>query len=397
VVSRDKPRSSILTGYLDDIWSQPEEFESAFDRTAASLTDALTPGVCASWTDVVITGCGDSYCAGVSAAMAFEQFAGIRTRSVPSMQLSRYETALPMTGTAVIAISVSGETTRTVEGALLAHAAGAVTLGVSANPGSRLAQNTDLFVASRVPPAEVHGPDARTYMSSLLVLLLAAIQLGQSRGHLDDAAAAAARSSLRATADLMRDTLQNCGPAAQRTAAVLVKEGFGGFVAVGAGPGFGGALFAAAKIIEASGTHAWGQDGEEWAHIEYWLADTAMPTILLAVPGRAYDRLGEQLMAMNRIGRRAIVIAPTGDPLLAETPLRLPVSPVPEEAFTPLVFALAVELLSYYLVKEALLPAYAVTRDDDRAGPSNGIRTALASDKGELPGHATADTGWAPS
>ncbi len=379
--SRDKSESSALTGYLDDIWSQPDEFDGAFDQTATALAEALTPARCAGTVEVVLTGCGDSHYAGVAAAMAFEQFAGVRTRALTSMQLSRYETILPLTGTLVIAVSVSGETTRTVEGATLAKAAGALTVGVSSKPTSRLALATDVFVASTVPPARVHGPDARTYMSSLLVLLAAAVQLGESLGYLEATAAAQVRARLRASSDVMRRTLESCDAAARAAANALVVEPFSAIMAVGAGPAYGVAQFAAAKVIEASGDHAWAQDGEEWAHIEYWLADSAMPTILIATPGRSYDRLGEQLDAMNRIGRRAIVIAPVGDPLLSQSSFPLPIVVGDDEAFVQLSAALAVELLSYYLVAAKGLLAYAVTRDDHGGGPSNALRAELTADK----------------
>ncbi len=369
-----KGRGGALEGYLRDILSQPDEFEGAFESTVAAVEAVLTPAVALSVTDVVIAGCGDSYCAAVAAVMAFERFAGVRTRALTSMALSRYHTALPMYGTAVIAISVSGGTARTVEGLRRAQRAGAMTIGVSANSGSQLAKDADRFVASQVAPADVHGPDARTYMSSLLVLLLAAIQLGEARGHLNGAEATEARAQLLATGESMRATLRDCDPAAKSAAAALVEQGYGAIVAVGAGPGLGSAHFAAAKIIEASGDHAWAQDGEEWAHIEYWMSDRAMPTILFAMPGRAYDRLSEQLETMSRIGCRALVVAPVGDPVLRRTSLPLPVAATPEEAFSPLVSAVAVELLSYYLVDAAMLPMYAVTRDDDQSGPSNRIR-----------------------
>ncbi|MEZ4707109.1 MAG: hypothetical protein R3A44_07890 [Caldilineaceae bacterium] len=44
------------------------------------------------------------------------------------------------------------------------------------------------------------------------------------------------------------------------------------------GPNYPTALFSAAKVLEAAGRHAMGQETEEWAHLQYFVnTDPATP------------------------------------------------------------------------------------------------------------------------
>ena len=61
-------------------------------------------------------------------------------------------------------------------------------------------------------------------------------------------------------------------------------------IMVGSGPSYGTALFSAAKIIEASGVFAVGQDLEEWSHVERYAYPDDMPIFVIAPPGRSHRR-----------------------------------------------------------------------------------------------------------
>ncbi|MBK8021836.1 MAG: hypothetical protein IPK19_10535 [Chloroflexi bacterium] len=42
---------------------------------------------------------------------------------------------------------------------------------------------------------------------------------------------------------------------------------------LGSGPSYAAATFGATKLLEAAGTHCWVQDLEEWAHLQYFVAE----------------------------------------------------------------------------------------------------------------------------
>ena len=75
------------------------------------------------------------------------------------------------------------------------------------------------------------------------------------------------------------------------------------FVFVGDGPNYATALFSAAKVIEAAGRHAMGQDTEEWAHLQYFVnVDPATPTFIISPDGRGHGRAAELVEVMRGSG-----------------------------------------------------------------------------------------------
>ena len=66
-------------------------------------------------------------------------------------------------------------------------------------------------------------------------------------------------------------------------------------------------MFSAAKVVEACGVSAWGQDTEEWAHIEYFSEPADMFTWILSSGGRSQGREIEIEAAAKAIGRRLVV------------------------------------------------------------------------------------------
>src|SRR5262245_4904432 len=99
---------------------------------------------------VVLTGCGDSYFAAVSAKWSFERLVGAPVEAVPSMTAGRY--TLPTLagqgagGLLVVAISSSGEVARTVEAVRAARGVGARTLALTARPDSRVGRAAESVV-----------------------------------------------------------------------------------------------------------------------------------------------------------------------------------------------------------------------------------------------------------
>src|SRR6185295_8184104 len=114
-----------------------------FDASARHTFDFA---LCTSVKRVYLTGCGDSHHASVGAELAFHQLAGVPTQALTALSFSRYTAGyLPQTGpltNLVIAVSVSGVVSRTIEALQLARKAGAVGVALTGSPQSPLAQAT---------------------------------------------------------------------------------------------------------------------------------------------------------------------------------------------------------------------------------------------------------------
>jgi glucosamine--fructose-6-phosphate aminotransferase (isomerizing) len=341
--------------------SLPELIRSEFETLDMRVRRLLNHNECLSVKRIVITGCGDSHMAGLAAELAFEQIAGVPTEPMTAMQAARYGTPhfekLFPRNPLTIGISVSGTVARTREALALARNEGALTIAVTANPESPLAAAAERVFDCTVPDF-APAPGIRSYRVSLLVLYLLAIRLAEVSGRLTQDQASQMRKLLKGTADAIEATIQAVEERTRELATAVAAQT--NFVFVGDGPNYATALFSAAKVIEAAGRHAMGQDTEEWAHLQYFVnVDPATPTFIVSPGGRGHGRAAELVEVMRRIGRNLIAVVPDGDQQIATAAdWVLPVVGEVPEVFSPMVYAVAGELFSAYLAQAVDEPPF---------------------------------------
>lgn len=317
-----------------------------------------------------VVGCGDSYFAALATELAFEMIAGVPTEAQNAMSFSRYAVEfVPNEDALVIGVSVSGKVSRTIEGLARARKRGLRTLAVTSSRETPIAQVADevaITTVSDLPnPDGVQSPGARSYVASLVTLYALALALAEARGR----EVLSWWSALSATADAARATLQDTDARAQALAEETRTASE--FVFCGSGPNFGTAQFCAAKVIEASGDAALGQDVEEWAHVQYFAKTPDTPTFLITARERDASRAEEVRAAMHAVGRRVIEVAP--DPHV-----ELPYTPCPE-VFSPLVAAIPGMLFAAHraaLLGEPYFRAFGGGRSIEGGGGASRIRTS---------------------
>ncbi|MGD2162475.1 MAG: SIS domain-containing protein [Anaerolineales bacterium] len=246
---------------------------------------------------IVICGCGDSHHASIGLSMGFSKLTSSTCYAVHSMHAARYLLPQYTDGaekTLVVAISASGEVARTIEALEMANSMGMETVAFTGNPIGTLAQtskNSIVFSGPELP----HGPGLISYLTSLLMgyALMESMRESHAGERLDQA--------LHKLIDVMEDWVRDRWDAGEQFAG---ESGDGICVFLGSGPAFGSALFGAAKLLEASGELAWGQDVEEWAHLEYFGTEADARTWLLSASGRSYSRELEIKAAAEAIGRQ---------------------------------------------------------------------------------------------
>lgn len=249
---------------------------------------------------VFLTGCGDSHHAAVGLEMAFRLWSGRWGESGPAMRVGRYgipNLAVMAKTTLVVGLSNSGEVARTVEALELAKESGAHTLALTLSPDSALAKVADASIS--LPFEAPPGPGLLSYLALLLLgfALCASLADEGERAQIIEGVEALARDLGPWLQQEQFEGLRLAEEAHDRQACVFA----------GAGPAYGSALFSAAKVIEAAGMPAWGQDLEEWAHVEYFCEPAGMPTWFLATAGMAASREQEIIKAARAIGRRVQV------------------------------------------------------------------------------------------
>jgi len=358
------------------ILSQPALLLEVFDATERLVQEAFAHFQPQRWQAIYTAGCGDSFYAGLACEMAFARFCRLPVKALSAMQFARYEADRLPQHAVLFGISNSGQVSRSIEAVGLARAAGVDTIAVTGNGASGIAREAAAAIAMAIPPMG-RSPGIRSYTVQLLSLLLCALHLGELRQVLSSAEAKAWRQQLRDVAACMEATLLATDGLARQVAEHLGAAE--DWVFLGSGPSYATALFIAAKCVESCGANAWGQDIEEWAHIQFFNRQEHTPTCVIVPPGRSVDRTLELLPYVKGIGRQTLVIASSAQAFLpTQADVVLPVPQLVPEAFSPLVYCLAGELLAYYLAEVRGAEFFQATRgfrsSGDRLRESHTLR-----------------------
>ena len=332
--------------------SLPELIRSQTLELNDRVCNLFTKEMCNSIDHIITTGCGDSHMAAIATELAFEQLTKISTEPFNALTASRYALATNHTNitknTLVIGTSVSGTVVRTREALGIARDQGMTTVAITANPSSPFGQTAKHTLDCTVPNF-IDFPGVRSYRTSLVVLYLIAIRISEAKDIITPTRAHQLRSELISTGDAIEATIEANRDTVIELAHNLTTQNH--FVFVGHGPNYATAMFGAAKLLEAAGTHALAQDTEEWGHLQYFTnADIDTPTFIVSPGSRSHNRTAEMLIPMNRIGRYTIGVCPSGDNTVGEQcDVFLPVVGNTPEIFSPIVYPTATELFADHL------------------------------------------------
>ncbi len=338
---------------LSQIDSLPGLVRDDFARIDASVGACLAGFDAHSIQHLYITGCGDSYFAGLGTKLAISTWSGLRVSVASSLPAGRYDLPLEADHASesllVLGVSRSGMVSRTIEAIRIANQVGANTVAVTATPESKLAQEADGMINGAVEDYP-GAPNLRSYHVSLLALYAVGLHVGVIKGRLTQAQADQQRREINAAADVMEATVADNKPKTAALADALKDEDV--FHYLGHGPNTSSAMFSAAKIVECVGRYAVSQDTEEWAHYEYFnTVKPDMPTFVISPGCRTHQLAAEFTHQMKRIGRTSIAVTPESDRVVAPLAVHhLPVVGEVSEILSPLVYALAGTLFGAHLL-----------------------------------------------
>jgi glucosamine--fructose-6-phosphate aminotransferase (isomerizing) len=341
---------------------------------------------------IYVAGCGDSHHAAVGSALAFQQFTGLQCTAETAMQFSRYTapflSAQKNGNSLVLAISASGEVSRSIEVLEQAARYGATTLALTGNSESTLGSAADYCFTTSIPSlsgesAKTVVPGTRSYFASMISLYLLSVAIGTANEYLTAKAAVELVNALIDIGESIERIIED-NIAVTEAAAERWRE-HNSYVFCGAGPNFGAAMFSAAKLIEACGDRAQGQDLEEWAHLQYFEKEVDTPTIIIQGGSRDRDRAFEVAAAARAIGRQLGIICP-GDELLLnqlrEGEIHWKTARV-RECFSPLVACIPALLLASErasLLNEPYFRDFSGGRSKEGGGGISKIRSSKRLD-----------------
>ena len=303
---------------------------------------------------IYITGCGDSYFAGVCARYTFDRYTGLCTEAVEALEFSRYLVDFIPTDSLVFPISYSGRVARTLETAILARQRGATVIGITGYDTGLLVDEVDAALVQGLPREdealggydEWHHVGMGNFIVSLISLYLIAFRIAELRGKLTTPEVNALKEDLILIAPVIARTSKDNIQTAQEIAADLWN--LNDFTFIGGGPSYGTAMFSAAKILEQPNLNGVPSELEEWAHLQYFLVrPNTTAVFVIAPPGRSRDRAMEQIRGIQDMGGKAIAIcAEEDEEMIKLAYASMPVKGVLREEFSPLAYIIPGQLFA---------------------------------------------------
>jgi glutamine---fructose-6-phosphate transaminase (isomerizing) len=292
---------------------------------------------------IVITACGTSYHAALIGEHLFEQFARIPVEVEYASEF-RYRNAPMDRGTIVVGITQSGETADTLAALREAKRKGQRTLGLCNVVGSSIARAVDGGVYLHAGP-EIGVASTKAFTAQVTVLALLAVYLGRMR-HLSYHAGARILGELQTMPEILERTLQ-CH---ERVAEVSRKyHGAASMLYLGRQYLYPMAMEGALKLKEVSYIHAEGYAAGEMKHGPIALIDEDTPSVFLAPPGYAHDKVMSNLEEIKARGGPVIAIASENDDRVEAKADEVIAVPDVPDYLQPLVTAIPLQLLAYHI------------------------------------------------
>ena len=291
---------------------------------------------------IILTGCGTAWHAGLIGEYLLEDLARIPCEVEYASEL-RYRNPIIEPGTAVIAISQSGETADTLAALREVRDKGATTLGIVNVVGSAVARETDAGVYLHVGP-EIGVASTKAFVGQVAVLTMLAIQLGRHR-HLSQDASALMVGALSRVPQQIEQVLKQSDHIRQVAEDCLDQEHW---LFLGRGYNYPVALEGALKLKEISYVNAEGMPAAEMKHGPIALISDGMPAVFIATRSSQYDKIIGNIEEVRSRGGRIIAVATEGDQRIHEVADDVFTVPDAPEPLQPLLTVVPLQLLAYH-------------------------------------------------
>jgi glucosamine--fructose-6-phosphate aminotransferase (isomerizing) len=293
---------------------------------------------------ISVVACGTASYAGFIAKYWFERLARVPVELDVASEF-RYREAPLRKGDLAIFISQSGETADTLAALRYAKAQGVHTLSVVNVPGSTIARESETVLPTLAGP-EIGVASTKAFTCQLMVLAAIAVAAGKARGELSDADETKLVHGLVEIPRLMAAALST-EPQIEKLAREIAKSK--DVLYLGRGTSYPLALEGALKLKEISYIHAEGYAAGELKHGPIALIDENMPVVVIAPFDRVFEKTVSNMQEVAARGGNIILM--TDAKGAAEATIESLVTIVlPDMAatFTPMVYAVPVQLLAYH-------------------------------------------------
>ncbi|WP_299105335.1 glutamine--fructose-6-phosphate transaminase (isomerizing) [uncultured Tenacibaculum sp.] len=293
---------------------------------------------------IIIVACGTSWHAGLVGEYLFEDMARIPVEVEYASEF-RYRNPIITEKDVVIAISQSGETADTLAAIKLAKSKGAFVFGVCNVVGSSIARETHAGAYTHAGP-EIGVASTKAFTTQITVLSLIALKLAKKRGTLSQTAFQQYLQTMQLIPNQVEQLLK-IDKQVEEIAAVYKDAK--NCLYLGRGFNFPVALEGALKLKEISYIHAEGYPAAEMKHGPIALIDENMPVFVIATKRGHYEKVVSNIQEIKSRSGKIIAIVTEGDETVKEIADHTIEIPETEEALTPLLTTIPLQLLSYHI------------------------------------------------
>ena len=293
---------------------------------------------------ISIVACGTASYAGYVAKYWFERLSRLPVEIDVASEF-RYREAPLRKGDLAIFISQSGETADTLAALRYAKAQGVHTLSVVNVPSSTIARESETVLRTLAGP-EIGVASTKAFTCQLMVLAAMAVAAGTARGVLSESDETKLVHGLVEIPRLMAAALAT-EPQIEKLARELAK--CKDVLYLGRGTSYPLALEGALKLKEISYIHAEGYAAGELKHGPIALIDENMPVVVIAPHDRVFEKTVSNMQEVAARGGNIILMTDAkGAAEATVESLVTIVLPDMGSTFTPMVYAVPVQLLAYH-------------------------------------------------
>ncbi len=292
--------------------------------------------------NVYVIGNGTSLHAGLISSYYFSEV-GINVNVVSAAEFPYYALQNIGTGSVIIAISQSGETSDVIRSVKMAKQRGSVIVGITNSVGSRLALESNIYLPITAGP-ELAVPATKTFTSTLVVLRTLSLYTGLNSGRKEKYDLDQFKIDLEKLSSSLSSSLPQIEKQAEDAVSKITKESI---YVTSSGINFPVAMEGALKFKEASMIHAEGIQLGELLHGPIALTNKGYPIVLVKPSEeQAYDLYNKVIKSISDRGSPIISISYDGIVKSVETTREL----------SPIANVVPLQLMAYKLGVRRSLP-----------------------------------------
>ena len=315
------------------------------DRIAIPALDALGPRL-EKVKRITFVACGTSWHAGLAGKFYIENLVGMPV-DVDYASEFRYRATQPGPEHLIVPITQSGETLDTLGALRDSKAQGAPVVAICNVPESTAMREADATILTQAGP-EIGVASTKAFTTQLAALYVLALDLAQRRGTLKAGQIAERIAPLRRLRYAIEGALRHDEHV--KTVAHRYADAQD-FLFLGRGVNYPIALEGALKLKEISYIHAEGYPAGEMKHGPIALIDKELPVVVIATPGRVYEKVLSNIQEVKARDGKVIAVAVEGDARVAALADEVLEVPRVDEDLSPLVNVVPLQLLAYWVAE----------------------------------------------